>query len=414
MRQQSLKVNFSWTILGNSLYAFSQWYIVFILAKIGNPELVGIYSLGLAISAPILMLTGLQLRTVQATDQASIYSFGTYLSLRIITSSFSMILILIILFFLNYNEQKNIVIILISLSRVIDTLSDITFGLIQKYERMDLISQSRIINSLLTILMITISIIYFDSLIIGCLLLLLISIFMFLAIDLRNARKFSSIKLKFDITSYKKLVRLSLPLGIVLMLASLNTNIPRYLIEYFLSSKELGFFTAIVFFITGGQTLITALTQSAAPRLAKLYFFKEFKQFRVLLLKLIGIGILLSIISIIITIIFGESILELFYTEEYREYYTLFVLLMISTLFIYPSAFIGCGLTASRKFKVQPLIETVSLLFTIVGCLILIPKLGLNGAAIVIIIASMIQLIIKVVILYHLIAKDESKESLEI
>lgn len=67
MRQQSLKVNFSWTILGNSLYAFSQWYIVFILAKFGNPELVGIYSLGLAISAPILMLTGLQLRTVQAT-----------------------------------------------------------------------------------------------------------------------------------------------------------------------------------------------------------------------------------------------------------------------------------------------------------------------------------------------------------
>lgn len=409
MKQQSLKSNFSWTLTGNILYAFSQWYIVFVLAKFGSPELVGIYSLGLAISAPILMLTGLQLRTVQATDPTNAYSFGNYLSLRIIMTSLSMILILVLMFFLNYSDQKYIVILLISLSRAIDTLSDIVFGLIQKHERMDLISKSRIINSLLTIMMFTVSIIYFKSLIIGSLFLLLISIFNFCVIDLRNARKFEHIRPDFNISNHKKIIIVSLPLGIVLMLASLNTNAPRYLIEYFLNSKELGFFTAIFFFIAGGQTVITALTQSVAPRLAKIYYFKEFRKFSGLLIKLTVISIIFSVTALLITVLFGEQILTLFYTEEYSKYHTLFILLMSSTLFLYPGAFIGCGLTASRKFKIQPYIEAVTLLFTIVTSILLIPKLGLNGSAIVVLIGSTIQFLLKALIMFHILKKDIKK-----
>ena len=53
------------------------------MTKFGDVEMVGKYSLALAITAPLFMLTNFQLRAVQATDAQSEYHFGKYLGLRI-------------------------------------------------------------------------------------------------------------------------------------------------------------------------------------------------------------------------------------------------------------------------------------------------------------------------------------------
>ena len=42
-----------------------------------------------------------------------------------------------------------------------------------------------------------------------------------------------------------QLIQLTLPMGLVMMLISLNTNIPRYFIEHYLGERELGIFAAI-------------------------------------------------------------------------------------------------------------------------------------------------------------------------
>ncbi len=44
----SLRANFSWTFVGNVVYAGSQWGMLVVLAKLGTPEMVGQFSLGLA------------------------------------------------------------------------------------------------------------------------------------------------------------------------------------------------------------------------------------------------------------------------------------------------------------------------------------------------------------------------------
>ena len=40
-------------------------------------------------------------------------------------------------------------------------------------------------------------------------------------------------------------MRLALPLGFVMMLASLGTNVPRYVVEHRLGVRELGVFSAV-------------------------------------------------------------------------------------------------------------------------------------------------------------------------
>jgi hypothetical protein len=42
----SLRLNFSWTMVGNFVYAGCQWGMLMVLAKLGTPEIVGTFALG--------------------------------------------------------------------------------------------------------------------------------------------------------------------------------------------------------------------------------------------------------------------------------------------------------------------------------------------------------------------------------
>src|SRR3984957_8650959 len=92
----SLWLNFSWTIVGNVVYAGAQWGILVLLARLGNPEAVGQFSLGLAITAPIMLFASLQLRAIQATDARLQFQFRDYAGLRILMTIVAACLILAI------------------------------------------------------------------------------------------------------------------------------------------------------------------------------------------------------------------------------------------------------------------------------------------------------------------------------
>src|SRR5689334_8730460 len=94
----TLRRNFSWTFIGNAVYAGCQWGMLVVLAKLGSPEMVGQFTLGLAVTAPIIMFTNLQLRSVQATDAKKQYIFSDYLGLRLTSVAIALLIIVVISF----------------------------------------------------------------------------------------------------------------------------------------------------------------------------------------------------------------------------------------------------------------------------------------------------------------------------
>ena len=78
----SLRSNFAWTFAGNAVYAAGQWALLSLIAKRGGSEMLGQYALALAITAPVAMLSHLNLRAVIATDVAGKHPFGDYLVVR--------------------------------------------------------------------------------------------------------------------------------------------------------------------------------------------------------------------------------------------------------------------------------------------------------------------------------------------
>jgi O-antigen/teichoic acid export membrane protein len=407
----SVKTNFSYTLVANLVYAFSQWFIISLIAKLGTVEMVGRYSIALAVTAPIFLLSNMNLRSMQATDVKNNYSFINYFVTRIVTSTVALFSILFILLISNFNNGTKLIILLLSISRFLESICDVVYGLYQQNERMDFQAISKIIQSFLAILLFTFSMLVSKSLELSVLMysltFLIIIVFYdrIKILELTNVnilQELSNIRTIFNVSVVKKLIIIGFPLGISSAIDTLNANIPRYALQYFFNEESVGYFSSIAFIMTTGSTVINAMAHSAIPSLAKNYIENLSAYFR-LLIKLIAFGLVIGFLAIIVSIFFGEIILQYLYTKEYKEYNNVFIVIMIASAIWYVTGFISSALTATTLFSVQVPIYIITLLATCSTSLILIPKFGLIGAALTVCIGNIIRLLCTLVAFFKVL-----------
>lgn len=377
----SLRVNFAWSLLGNVVYAASQWGILVVLAKVGTPETVGQFTLGLAISAPIIMFAGLQLRAVQATDAHEEYKFGHYLGLRLLMAALAFAIIVGIALVSSYETAVVLTISAVALAKVFESISDVSYGLFQRHERMDRVAISMVIKGPLSLVTLGLIVWWADSVVLGAVGLAMAWLALLLLYDLRNARRLAPIVPLLHTKRLWQLTKQAFPLGIVMLLLSLNTNVPRYAVEKYIDVGSLGIFAAMAYLIQAGTMVVTALGNAASPRLSNLYAHGDLSGFNRLLMKLVGIALLLGIGGIILSLAAGRELLTLLYTPEYAEYGLVLTWLMLVGALQYLGAFFGTAVTSKRRFRVQVPIQAVQVILTFFLSIYLIPDFGLVGAA---------------------------------
>lgn len=398
----------TWTLVGTVIYSFTQWLLLIVIAKLGTPEMVGQYALGLAITAPIVMLTDMRLRMSLVTDAKMVYGFEHYLATRLLAVVVSFLMFVITVWIFDYAYLTSWIIILIGLTKLPESISDILHGLLQKNERMDFITFSNILKGVLTVITFSIILYVSNSLILAIIGQLIIWILILIFYDCMVLRKYGSIKPSFEFMKVKQLVVLTLPLGIMGLLTSLNTNIPSYLVEYYLGKQELGYFVAILYIVLAGNRVANSLRQPAAPLLAVFYEEKNTKGYKKLLFSLCGVGIVMGAIGVIVAFTLGDFILSIIYTTSYGTYSGLFTLIMLSGLFNFPAMFLGTGIIATRHFKSQPYLAALWVLVSLGGCIVFVPIYGVYGAAYALILSSFIKLVSLLLVLVIILKKERT------
>lgn len=413
----TLRRNFSWTFIGNLIYSGCQWGMLVVLAKLGNPEMVGTFTLGLAVTAPVMMFSNLQLRDIQTTDAKNHYLFNDYLGLRLITTGLALPIILWITLATGYKGETAIVIILIGFAKGLESISDVFYGLLQKHEKMDRMAISVMMKGPLSLLMLSIGTYISGSIVWGVLGLVIAWACILLIWDIPSYRwlinKFTSegeipdslegktAKPRWQLGTIRKLIWLSLPLGLVMMLISLNANIPRYFLEHSLGKKELGVFAALAYLIVAGNMVVSALGSAARPRLAKYYAGANVSAYQKLLFQLVAIACLLGLSGILVAWVAGGQILTIVYQPEYAKYTELLIWLMVTAGIGYVSSFLGEGMTAARYFRTQIPLFIVVTSTSAIASFWFIPKNGLKGAAIALMIAEIVRIIFTLGVIFH-------------
>src|SRR5258707_12545696 len=134
--RSSLRVDFSWMLVGNAIYAGGQFATLMLLAKMVRPELVGQYALGLAIVYPVNMLTNIQIRAVMTSGARQQTHFGDYLSLRLLTTSLALVIIFAITQVLGYRGDLTAVVLMVGVAYGIETISDVYYARLQLHDKM--------------------------------------------------------------------------------------------------------------------------------------------------------------------------------------------------------------------------------------------------------------------------------------
>ncbi|MDQ6832896.1 MAG: oligosaccharide flippase family protein [Chloroflexota bacterium] len=410
-RALSLRANFSWTFVGNVVYAACQWAMLVVLAKLGSPEVVGQFALGLAITAPVIMLTNLQLRGVQVTDARHEYAFGDYLGLRLAVTPLALLIIVGITLASGYGGRTALVILLVGLAKIFESISDVFYGLLQQHEQMDRIAISMMVKGPLSLVALGVAILLTGNIVWGAGALAAVWAFQLCTYDIpsgatilrtAHARDVAiSIHPRWDRQRLAKLTWLALPLGFVMMLGSLMTNIPRYFIEHFQGTHALGIFAAMAYIVVAGTTVVDALGQVVSPRLARAFAAGDVGAFRALTVKVLAISAALAVAGVLLSLVVGRQVLTLLYRPEYAAHLDVFIWIIAAAGIGYLASVFGYAMTAARKFTIQVPIYAVSIVVGIIACALLVPGHGLLGAAWATFLMFAVQLPLKVAAILH-------------
>jgi O-antigen/teichoic acid export membrane protein len=395
----SLRRNFAWTLAGNVVYAGCQWGMLVVLAKLGRQEGLGQFSLGLAVTAPVLMLTNLNIRGVQATDARHEYAFGDYLGLRLVATAVALLVITTISFLAGYDPMTQLVILAVGLAKAIESVSDVFYGLLQQHERMARIAVSMMIKGPLALAVLGGLVGLTGNVLWGALGLAATWALVLALYDvpsgagvLGGAAPWRALRPRWAPATLGRLTYLALPLGVVMFLISLNTNIPRYFVENHLGLRELGVFAALWYLTMAGGMVELAIGHAAHARLARLWAVGDRGGFRSLLLRQLGAAGLLGAAAAGIAAVLGRPLLWLLYGPEYADHAALLTWILAGAAVGYVASQLNFGMTAARRFFVQaPLFLAVNAV-TLAACAVFIPAFGLYGAAFAMAASSCFQL----------------------
>lgn len=390
LRDHSAKYNGLWAIVGNISYAVSQWLMLVAIIKFGSTEMAGQFGYALAVTAPIFLLTNLQLRTLIATDYSSEVSDNEYFTIRIITSCFAVFLCAIV--FLYHDWTIWFIIIIVALNKLIESLSDLLYGVFQKKELMRYVALSLIVRGVGSTIALSAILYYTKELKIALLGMVLIWFLVLIFYDLAKVRP----KLNARWTSWKTwkmIFRSGIPLGFVLMLVSLIENIPRYFIEYYHNEAILGVFTGMVYIRVAGGTIVNGLGQAWSHQIARYHQERNLVRMGRLFKKLMAAASLVGILGVLLAAFLGERLLTFIYNPEFAIYSREFFIIMVSGVFSYLASLIGAFMTAVRIIRPQPYIFASITLVGIIASYLLIPSFGVLGAAYVVLIVSVVQFI---------------------
>jgi O-antigen/teichoic acid export membrane protein len=394
IRAPHLGVSVLWTVAGYVVYMACQWAMLVVVARLGSPEKVGEFALSLAVSAPVILFANLGLRRIQVTDAEGRFRFCDYFGLRLVMAALALVAIAVIAGASGYGPSVVAAILAMGVAKAVESASDVTLGVLQQGERMDLVARSMALRGVAGVAGLAGGLALTGSVASALLVLAAGWAGVLLFHDLPAAARrleADGIRPRWSAPVLGSLFRLALPLGVVTTLASLMATVPSVLIEKFLGAAELGLYTAMAYAWAASHRIASAMGEAASARLARHVAAGRKAAFvRVLasLLALAGAG---GLLGLAVALLAGRPLLTVLYGPAYGAREELFTGFMAVSIVSNMAIVLDYGMTALRRLKIQPLLYGGALLLFATLCIALIPARGLGGAVLALGIVSAAQ-----------------------
>lgn len=355
-----------------------------VLAKLGSPADVGQFSLALAVTAPIVVFSQMQLRQIQVTDTRGEFHFGHYLGMRLVATALALAVIVIVALTGAFAASTARVVVLLGISKSFESISDVLHGAIQKQDRMDRIAISLMLRGAVGLFGMGLIFALSGSLQKAALGLIAASGTVLLCYDLgaaRACRAGRSLQPKWDPRAFAALVAKAAPMAGAAGLLSLSAGVPRYLLDASHGQKSVGYYAAVSSSLLMMTFLPNALGQASIARVARHFQAGETWRYLLLASKVTAACLLICAPFAAAGIFWARPLLTALYTAEYASGAGAMSVMILATLFSMLGVAGYLTLVAARQFWL--LFANALLILASQGLFgwLLIPRYGLWGAA---------------------------------
>ncbi len=343
--------------------------------------MLGEFTYALAIVSPVIMFSQLNLRAFMATDIKCQFEFSDYITTRLLSVFFALILIALIILVKNPEKEVAFLIVLVAIYKLIESISDLYYGVLQKYENMSYISISLILHGLLALASMALAIYFYRSILFGALIIAFSWLSLLLFYDIPATVRRSKFLFRLRWTNVPTVYKTCFPLGVIMGLITLRLSIPVYLIEAELGVDQVGYYSAVAYFLVAGNLVITSLIQATGPRLAHYYHQRESKRVTGFIIKLLLVSGSIGVFSIVLALYIGDFILMLLYGDGFIHLNTLLIWIIVAGSIGFLSQVMGLFLTVARLFKYQVISNLIGIISVAVLSYLFVPTYGVEGGA---------------------------------
>lgn len=371
-----------WMVLGNGFYALFQLLNMVIISKILGVESLGVFSLALALTAPLMLFSNFGMRILWVTNSVSDSTFSDFRLMRLCMSLFGAAITCIFLLLYLPSSDYLSVYILIVVSKLVENNADIFYSKYHKDGEQRRISVSLITRGALGVSGMWVGCFIFESLLSGVFLYafmwFLSHIFTeqirtpFSRQDLRNVREYSKI--------VKGVIVGGTPIAIGLLLANLNMNLPRIQLEREYGLETVGIYSALYFFIQTGTVVITSIGQVILPKLSELHDSKDNSAHLVLVTKVLAIIVLMAMVAAIIIYLVGENILAILFNDTVAKFSSTLSMFLLLSPAQYSVSILNAVVASIKRNSLVMWCQFLMFIMVALLSIILISENGVIGA----------------------------------
>ena len=355
--QNNIKRDYFWNTLGVFAQNAISPLLLIAITRINGIYDSGVFSFAFSVSIIFWAFGIWGGRTYQVSDVKHKFSNRSYLMVRFVLAAFMILGAIIFLLINHYDLTKSALIITLVFFKVLESIADAIYGVLQIHGRLFVAGKSLLYKSLLSCVLFIITDIFTKSIILSCLAIVVVNALFLIFYDMHNASNLENMRIKREqmggfISNAFVIIKCCLSVSVVIFLTMFSLNIPRYFIDMYYP-EQIGYFGILAMPITLITLLMSFLLQPNIVNLSKYYDENRYHTFQITVKKLVLGTIIIGIFIFLAALIIGIPALELVFGISFDGYKnSLMVMIVGGIAGALVSVFINI-LVVMRHFKGQ-------------------------------------------------------------
>ncbi|NCO22227.1 MAG: lipopolysaccharide biosynthesis protein [Rhodobacterales bacterium] len=372
-----------WGILGQLIYVASQFVTLLALTRFASVQEVGLFGLASAVVIPVFFFFDLSIRVNVAASARSVYSFQDFRTLLAISVTLGFALVLVI-GFSAFSGSALTILLILGATKSAECLSDLSYGVFQRFDRMHLVAGSLILRSIGGTVLFVVLLMNGVGVEWAFLAQFLVWAAVALGVDHLRARRLwrqEGAREGRDLARMLDLAKISLPLALNGLLSALQGNMPRYAIIWLLNVIALGQFTVVGYAMQAISTVTMAAMQSLTSRFSLFLDERRHSALRHALRKILIALVVFAFCAVGVSVVLGDWLIRAVFGAGYANLGNLLAICVLAATLRAVVLTLQMCLLAGRQYRRNLLIRVGSVLTMFLACLVGGILGGLNGIA---------------------------------